>query len=494
MQTSALQKTIYGLVATAITFTLAVLANAFLAYRLNDAKIWTLHTHQVIEQLKDALGVLQELESDDRAYAISRNPIFSRNYREQRFAFLAHLERLNELVADNPSQVSLLQKARNFANAKLAFIDEVFQSTDSKTAGILINSGRGRAYMYGFKNQINAMIDNEDRLLAARNADLLNLQRLNWFATAFLAVFSIFLLVWVFRITRQAIGEEQKKVVVLQAEVEERRKVENDLLLTAQKLASSNTDLQQFAYVASHDLQEPLRAVAGFLTLIVSKNKGKLDPETEVWINHAVEGAQRMRTLINDLLSYARVDSQGKALSPVDCNRALQLAKNDLSVLIDEAKCRIDSDHLPTVLGDEGQLAQVFQNLIANAIKFRSGENPHLVIRVEEKHSEWTFSVQDNGIGFEEEHAKRIFVIFQRLHGRDEYKGTGIGLAICKKIVGRHGGRIWARSQPASEAGAGPAKGSTFYFTIPVIGAPGGHIEHLAQSSDKGQSAQDPPY
>jgi len=489
MQVSALQKVIYGLVATAVTFSLAVMANAFLAYRLNDVKVWTLHTHQVIEELKDVLLALQALESDDRGYAISCNPLFMRNYKEERFAVLAHIERVSALIADNPAQVVLFEKARSLANAKLAFIDEVFRSGDPVKAGALVESGRGRTYMDAFRAQIKAVTENEERLLAARNADLVAVQRINWIATAFLAVFSVVLLIWVFRVIRQAVAEEQKKVAVLQAEMEERRKVENDLLLTAQKLASSNTDLQQFAYVASHDLQEPLRAVAGFLTLIVSKNKGKLDPETEGWINHAVEGAQRMRTLINDLLSYARVDSQGKALTPVDCNRALQQAKNSLAVLLDEEQCLIESDKLPLVLGDEGQLAQVFQNLIANAVKFRSSARPQIVIKVSQEHSDWTFSVQDNGIGFEEEHAKRIFVIFQRLHGRDEYKGTGIGLAICKKIAGRHGGRIWAQSELG--------KGSTFFFTIPVanlaanFNAHGDQIEQIAQSSDKGQSVKD---
>jgi len=474
MQVTALQKVVYGLTATAVTFFMAVTANAFLVYRLNEVKSWTLHTHQVIEELKDVRASLLELESDDRGFAISGNPVFMRSYQEQRFSVLTHLERIGELIPDNPVQIERLKKVRSFAQAKLQFIDEIYKMADHKKATELIDSGKGRAYMEGFKSQVAEMTVTEEALLQSRNAALTDIQRISWFSTALLGAFSLAFLVWVFRVTKQAVAEEQKRVAVLQAEVEERKKVESDLLLTAQKLASSNTDLQQFAYVASHDLQEPLRAVAGFLTLIVSKNKDKFDPETDAWITHAVEGAQRMRTLINDLLSYARVESQGKALVPTDCNRALEQAKNNLSVLIDETQCVIDSDKLPTVIGDEGQLAQLFQNLIGNAIKFQAEQKPHVVIRVLERHSEWTFSIKDNGIGFEEEHAKRIFVIFQRLHGRDEYKGTGIGLALCKKIVQRHGGRIWAQSEPG--------KGSTFYFTIPVVA--GGPGEYAAQSSD----------
>jgi light-regulated signal transduction histidine kinase (bacteriophytochrome) len=186
-----------------------------------------------------------------------------------------------------------------------------------------------------------------------------------------------------------------------------------------QILSASN--LQQFAYVASHDFQEPLGAVGGFLPLILSKNKGRFDTETEGWINYAVDGAQRMRTLINDLLSYARVESQGEELEIIDCNAALQLAEKNLSLLLSESATNLMACELLHVMGLQGQLAQVFQNLISNAVKYRGPENPNIAMRVVEKHSDWIFSVQDNGIGFEEEYAKRIFVIFQRLHGRDEY-------------------------------------------------------------------------
>lgn len=460
MHTSALQKTVWALITTALTFFLAVTANAFLAYRLNEVKTWTLHTHLVIEELKDAQLCLQELESEDRAWAISGNPLFMRDYPEQRRSVLTHLDNIATLVSDNPRQVPLIRRARLAANAKLVFVDEVFRAVDAAAAQRLINSGRGTVPMQDFKSQIEAMTANEQALLRQREEQLIAVQRASWFSTAFLGFFSVVLLVWVFNITRQALAEEQKRVAVLEEEVAERKRVEQNLLRTSQKLASSNTDLQQFAYVASHDLQEPLRAVAGFLTLIVSKHKDNLDPETEGWINHAVEGAQRMRSLINDLLSYARVESQGKTLNNVDVNLALQRARQDLVVLLEETGAELIVDDLPQVVGDEGQLAQLFQNLIGNALKFRGEARPRIVVKVEARQGEWLFSIQDNGIGFDPEHAKRIFVIFQRLHGRDEYKGTGIGLALCKKIIERHGGRIWAESQPGA--------GATFFFTLPI--------------------------
>jgi light-regulated signal transduction histidine kinase (bacteriophytochrome) len=286
--------------------------------------------------------------------------------------------------------------------------------------------------------------------------------------TGILSILIFGLLSWVYKVTSKAIEDEKVRVkelntfnIGLQNEIEQRIKTEKALKEATVKLTSSNTDLQQFAYVASHDLQEPLRAVSGFLTLIMSKHKGKLDPETESWINHAVEGSQRMRSLINDLLVYARVESRGKVLTEIDCNAALALAKKDLAVVLEETEAEIVSEDLPRVLGDVGQLGQLLQNLIGNAVKFRGNKKPVVNITVLKKNSDWQFSVKDNGIGFDIEHADRIFVIFQRLQGREEYQGTGIGLALCKKIVERHGGRIWAESEKGS--------GSTFFFTIPVM-------------------------
>jgi light-regulated signal transduction histidine kinase (bacteriophytochrome) len=239
-----------------------------------------------------------------------------------------------------------------------------------------------------------------------------------------------------------------------------------------EELVRSNTELQQFAYVASHDLQEPLRMVTSYLQLLEKRYQDKLDSRADQFIAYAVDGANRMKALIQDLLSYSRVSTHGQPFELVDVNRILASAIANLEFLIDETGAVITRDSLPQLKADATQLTQLFQNLISNGIKFRrEGISPQIqinVIRREWVHGrtamgeslgEWIFSVRDNGIGIEPQYSDRIFVIFQRLHGRGKYPGTGIGLAICKKIVERHGGRIWIESEVG--------RGTTFYFTIP---------------------------
>jgi len=244
----------------------------------------------------------------------------------------------------------------------------------------------------------------------------------------------------------------------LSVELDERRQAEARLADYAQELRRSNAELEQFAYVASHDLQEPLRMVASFSQLLAKRYQGKLDQDADDFIGFAVDGARRMQALINDLLAFSRVGTRGRAFEPTDSNAVLQKALTNLTTLMEESQAVVTHGPLPTILADGGQLMQVFQNLIANAIKFRGSEPPRIHLAAETQGEGWRYAVQDNGIGIAKEHQERIFTIFQRLHPRSEYPGTGIGLAICKKIVERHGGRIWVDSELG--------KGSTFYFTI----------------------------
>jgi PAS domain S-box-containing protein len=243
-------------------------------------------------------------------------------------------------------------------------------------------------------------------------------------------------------------------------DVTERKQAELRLAEQAEELARSNKELEQFAYIASHDLQEPLRMVASYVQLLADRYRGRLDDRADHYIHYAVDGAVRMKRLIDALLSYSRVGTPGNPPAPADSQAILQEVLRHLQGTIEEKQAVVTHDALPTVPADAVQLGQLFQNLIANALKFTGEAPPRIHIAAQREHRAWRFSISDNGIGLDPEHAGRIFEIFQRLHGPAEYPGTGIGLAICKKIVERHGGRIWVESQPG--------RGATFYFTIPA--------------------------
>src|SRR5581483_9299617 len=240
----------------------------------------------------------------------------------------------------------------------------------------------------------------------------------------------------------------------------ERLGAEDKLRQASSNLQRSNTDLQQFAYLASHDLFEPLRMVTSYMELLEHRYTGKLDPQGREFITFAIDGARRMEALIHDLLEYSRVDIRGRSFEPADCEQVLQAALDNLKVAIEESRAVVTHSPLPTVLGDRVQLTQLFQNLIRNALKFRGRHEAQVQLHAERRDREWLFFVRDNGIGIDPKDFSRIFVIFQRLHTRQEFAGTGMGLAICKKIVERHGGRIWVESVPG--------QGSSFFFTLPV--------------------------
>ncbi|MFA6056053.1 MAG: ATP-binding protein [Thermodesulfovibrionales bacterium] len=225
------------------------------------------------------------------------------------------------------------------------------------------------------------------------------------------------------------------------------------------ELSRSNAELQQFAYVASHDLQEPLHVIKGFLNLFEKRYKDKLDEKGREFISFTIDGAKRMQNLIRDLLEYSRVGHKGKEFKPTECSVILERVLFNLKMAIEERGAQVTYDNLPTIMADVTQFTSLFQNLIGNAIKFQGAEAPRVHISAERKGDEWLFSVSDNGIGIDPKFIDKIFVVFHRLHTRNEYPGTGIGLALCKKIVEHHGGNIWVESELQ--------KGSTFYFTLP---------------------------
>lgn len=283
---------------------------------------------------------------------------------------------------------------------------------------------------------------------------LAGLRRLASMLTTSLIVLLILLVAWLLFPLARRLGRHHSSDLRALNEIMEQR---------AQELARSNADLEQFAYVASHDLQEPLRMVASYVQLLEKRYKDKLDADAGEFIGYAVGGVTRMQALINGLLAYSRVGTRGKELSPVNCETVYDLATANLQAAIEAGHADVTHEPLPTVMGDATQLMQLLQNLIGNALKFRREDRVMVHVSAAQREHEWIFSVRDNGIGIAPQHRDRIFGIFQRLHTEEEFPGTGIGLAVCKKIVERHGGRIWVESELG--------KGATFFFTIPAMTA-----------------------
>jgi PAS domain S-box-containing protein len=252
-------------------------------------------------------------------------------------------------------------------------------------------------------------------------------------------------------------GTISKQAMII--DITEIKKAEEELKRLSEELARSNAELKDFAYIASHDLKKPLQSIESFAKLLARRYKGKLDAKADEFISYIVEGVQRLQMLIKDLLEYSQIETQAKNIKPTDCSFIVGEAMNNLKTAIDESNAVVTYNKLPTIMSDPRQMISLFQNLIDNAIKFRSNNAPIVRISAEPNGNEWLFSIRDNGIGIDPKNFNKLFVMFQRLHGTADYPGTGIGLSICKKIVERHGGRIWLESEPA--------KGSSFYFTIP---------------------------
>jgi PAS domain S-box-containing protein len=279
-----------------------------------------------------------------------------------------------------------------------------------------------------------------------------------------------------FTLTQNAPGTARKKIelvvngdpgsartyVVQIQDVTERSRLVEALAARAAELARSNRELEQFAYVASHDLQEPLRMVGSYTQLLESRYRGRIDGDADEFLHFAHDGAIRMKQLIDDLLLYARLDSRPLPAARVNVNEVMEEVVRNLSSMTESAHAQVRWDSLPAVAGDRSQIVQLFQNLVSNAIKFHGGEPPLVTITSERKGGDWEFCVSDNGIGIPPESQERIFLMFQRLHGRDEYPGSGIGLAVCKKVVERHGGRIWVESSGVA------GLGSKFLLTLPA--------------------------
>ena len=449
-------------------------ASCFVTYHLLETNKSVAHTQEVLFRNSELYSNLQDMNLGSRGYAFTGEKELLEPYNDGKKSLLSNFDKLKELTADNPKQQTSLEELKTASEGFTRQTEEIIKTRSQQ----LVLQQKGE--MDRVRDKLKAIADEEKRLLADRQ-NLAN--TFTWIGVGVLGLEVLVALGLVAaswtsvktysvenrkqldamanEISQRKLSEEalSKERTALAEEVEQRKKTEQALKITTVNLTRSNADLQQFAYVASHDLQEPLRAVTGFLTLLSKKQKDNLDQDSQTYIKHAVEGAQRMRDLVNDLLAYARVESRAKEFQTVRLADVVEQAQKDLSVSIEEKDVTITASDLPEVAGDASQLGLLFQNLLSNAIKFHGEEKPKIDINAQRRPDDWLITVKDNGRGFEMEHAEKIFIIFQRLQGRDKAPGTGIGLAMCKKIVERHGGTIWVDSELD--------KGSTFYFTLP---------------------------
>jgi signal transduction histidine kinase len=442
---------------------------------------WVSHTLLVLEKLSDLQSQVGDAETSQRGFLLTGDDSYLRLCENSLQSIPQSINAIRQLTSDNPVQQGNIGRLASDVDARLATLLLVIQVR--KREGLtatqnFVTAGEGELRMERIRADISGMKVEENRLLLIRNAELdLSAGRAKAFIIFGEALGFCFLLI-AGAIVQQEMskrrrGEEEirRLNVDLERRVTERTR---ELAARSQDLERSNTELQQFAYVASHDLQEPLRTISSFSQLLARRYSSQLDDKAREFIAFTIDGCSRMQTLINDLLTFSRVGTECKPLHPVRCDAVLDRALKNLRAAIQESGAEIRRTALPVVMADEVQLAQLFQNLIANSIKFRGSQSPQIDISAERKDTSWTIRVRDNGIGISPEHNQRIFVIFQRLHNRTEYSGTGIGLAVCKKIAERHGGRIWV--DPA------PGGGSIFSFTITA-----GEIAHASSQEEKTQ-------
>jgi signal transduction histidine kinase len=408
----------------------------------------TQHTFVVLENTRHMLADLIDTETGERGFLLTGDDSYLQPFELARPEIPRLIADLRRLTSDNPHQLSRLDTIERKEAEHFAFMDRLvalrrqYGNTTITPVGLLASQ---KTVMDGIRGEVAAMEREENDLLAARNEAQARSEQQ---AILFIILGNT-----------SALGLLAAAAYVTSREMRSRARSEAKLADSVRELSASNRELEQFAYVASHDLQEPLRMVANYCQLLKRRYQSRLDGDADEFIGFAVDGAQRMQVLIDDLLAYSRVGTRKGALVSVSLDSVLRDVLKNLESALSDSGAVVTHDPLPTVTADPSQLVQLLQNLVGNAIKFRRGENPIVHISVAHRGDDWLFGVRDNGIGIAPEYRSQVFLIFQRLHSKEEYPGTGIGLAISKKIVERHGGTIWVE---ATEGG-----GSTFYFTLP---------------------------
>ncbi|WNZ43353.1 ATP-binding protein [Leptolyngbya boryana CZ1] len=448
---------------------------------LVDAQQWVIHTDQVINKLDRLFSDVRFVEGSRRAYVITRQSTYLDLYYGAIRKTQQQLIELRELTQDNFSQQQRINEIDILVAARLEIVRQSIEDfdkdpSDSQRQIELTNQGwKAQQKVQKKLDELKAIeFDLMQQRIKATRENVVLSTRLA--VMGYLISLGLLLcLYWLFRRTKTELTERVKRRTAELADVNQSLQ-ESKLQLEAKveartlelnalncELQRSNQELERFAYIASHDLREPLRAIISYSQLLEMDYRDKLDDTADQYLSYIIGGGQHMQALIKDLLTYSRTGTSNLKRTLVNCNEVVQQALVNLQVAISESHAEIELDSLPTINVDQTQLMQLFQNLIANAIKFQREQSPKIYIgsrstQLQEQETEHLFFVRDNGIGIKPEYLDRIFEVFRRLHPRSDFPGTGIGLAICKRVVEAHGGKIWAESELGS--------GTTFYFTL----------------------------
>ena len=445
--------------------------------RLVDSAAIVLHTHQIQGGVVRLFSLVQDVESGQRGYLVTGDVAMLERYEVERDEIVRELRRIREFTRDDANQERRLRELELLVRQRVDMAASVLrtaQQSDMASAQREIANGGGLQIMEKIRGAVAVIQEQEQELLtvrtdaARRSAATISIAVPVGFGMALAALALAFSISR--RANRDLTGQVERRTAQLrlsfsslrdsEAELRQARdELERRVIERTDELECSNRDLEQFAYVASHDLQEPLRAISGCVQIIEKRYDAKLDAKGHELIAHTVAGVGRMKELIEGLLAYSRVNRLHEDVEAISSSAVFDAAVLQLESAVTESGAEIAHGELPMVMGNRGQLIQLFQNLLGNALKYRGDVAPRISVSATAQGKMWDFAVRDNGIGIEPQYFERIFSIFQRLHTRDEYPGTGIGLALCKRIVERAGGTIWI----VSEAGAG----STFHFTLP---------------------------